>query len=155
MIKTLIVSGGNVEKEFLEKIYINNKFDNVIASDKGLEILDKCNINPNYIIGDFDSIDKNVLDKYMDNINIEIKRLNPEKDYTDTHMAVKLSLELKSTNIIILGATGTRIDHMLANINILKEALDKNVDCRIIDSANEIQLINKKTVLNTQKKEEQ
>ena len=54
--KTLIVSGGNVGKEILNKTIKNNNFNNIIAVDKGLEILDECNIQPNYIIGDFDSV---------------------------------------------------------------------------------------------------
>lgn len=145
--KTLIVTGGNVEEKFLNEIYSNYKFDNIIASDKGLEILDKQGITPNYIIGDFDSIDRKILDKYTNNKNIEIRKLNPEKDYTDTHEALKLGVEIKSIKIIILGGIGTRIDHVLANIHILKEALENGIECKIVDSRNEIQLINKKTIL--------
>lgn len=149
--RTLIVSGGNVEEKFLNEIYSNYEFDNIIASDKGLEILDKQGIAPNYIIGDFDSIDEKILDKYVNNRSIEIRRLNPEKDYTDTHMALKLAIEIKSREIVILGGIGTRIDHILANIHILKEALENRVKCKILDSRNEIQLINKKTILKLDK----
>lgn len=147
MIKTLIVSGGNIEKDCLIKIYETNKFDHIIASDRGLETLDKYNIIPNYIIGDFDSIDRKILNKYINNKDIIIKKLNPEKDYTDTHMALKLAIELKSTDITIFGAIGTRIDHTIANIHILKETLEKGIECRIVDNRNEIQLINKKVIL--------
>lgn len=149
--KTLIVSGGNVEEELLNEIYLNNKFDNIIASDRGLEVLDKQGITPNYIIGDFDSIDRKILDKYINNKNIEIRKLNPEKDYTDTHMALKLGVEIESKEIIILGGLGTRIDHTIANIHILKEALENGIECKIVDSRNEIQLINKKTILKIDK----
>lgn len=151
MVRTLIVSGGNIEEECFNKIYNNNKFKYIIASDKGLEILDKYNIIPNYIIGDFDSIDKNILSKYINNKEIVIRKLNPEKDYTDTHMAIKLSIELNSTDVTILGAIGTRIDHTIANVHILKETLEKGIDCRIVDNRNEIQLINKKAVLEMDK----
>ncbi len=151
MVKTLIVSGGNVEKNCFNQIYLSNKFDYVIASDRGLEVLDKYNVKPNYIIGDFDSINKRILDKYINNKDIAIKNLNPEKDYTDTHMAIKLAIELKSTDITILGAIGNRIDHTISNIHVLKETLDKAIECRIIDSRNEIQLINKKTILKINK----
>lgn len=151
MVKTLIVSGGNVEEECFNQIYQSNKFDYIIASDKGLEILDKYNITPNYIIGDFDSIDKNILSKYINNKEIVIRKLNPEKNYTDTHMAIKLAIELNSTDVTILGAIGTRIDHTIANVHILKEPLEKGICCRIIDNRNEIQLINKKTVLEMDK----
>ena len=143
MIKTLIVTGGNCNEVILKKIIKENRFNNIIASDRGLEVLDKCNIMPNYIIGDFDSINTKILDKYIRNEKIKIIKLNPEKDYTDTHMAIKLAIEIKSTNIILLGATGTRIDHVFGNIHVLKEALDNNIECKIIDEKNEIQLINK------------
>jgi len=145
MIKTLIVSGGNVEENILDNL--KNEFKYIIASDRGLEELDKFNIIPNYIIGDFDSIDNKILNKYINNKDIKIMELNPEKDYTDTHMALKLALELKSTDITIIGAIGTRLDHTIANIHILKEALGKNIECKILNSRNEIQLISKKTIL--------
>lgn len=151
MVKTLIVSGGNVEEECFNKIYQSNKFEYIIASDKGLETLDKYNVLPNYIIGDFDSIDKNILNKYINNKEIATRELNPEKDYTDTHMAIKLAIELNSTDITILGAIGTRIDHTIANVHILKETLEKGIDSRIVDNRNEIQLIDKKTVLEIDK----
>ena len=147
MTRTLIVSGGEVEEKLFKEINLNNKFECIIASDRGLEVLDKFNVIPNYIIGDFDSIDKNVLEKYINNKGIVIKRLNPEKDYTDTHMAIKLAIELESKEITVLGAIGTRIDHTIANIHILKECLEKNIECRIINKNNEIQLINRKTTL--------
>lgn len=150
MIKTLIVSGGNVEDNILDSL--KDEFNYIIASDRGLEVLDKFNVVPNYIIGDFDSIDKNILEKYINNKDIIIKELNPEKDYTDTHMAIKLAIELNSKQITIIGAIGTRIDHTIANIHIIKETLDNNVECKIIDERNEIQLINKRTTLEKDEK---
>ncbi len=146
MINTVIVTGGEETEEYFKNIFYNNKFQNIIAVDKGLEILDKCNIEPNYIIGDFDSINKNIFLKYC-NKDIEIIKLNPEKDYTDTHMAIKLAIDLKSTDIIIIGAIGTRIDHVLGNINILKECMDNGIDAKIVNFNNEIKLINKNTTI--------
>ena len=44
MIETLIVTGGNIENKCFNEIYLSNKFDYIIASDKGLEALDTYNI---------------------------------------------------------------------------------------------------------------
>lgn len=143
MVKTLIVSGGSVNLNFLKTVIEENKFNNIIGSDKGLEALDKCNIKPNYIIGDFDSINSDILNKYLNIKEIKIIRLKPEKDFTDTHMALKLAIDLKSTQITIVGGIGTRIDHTMANISILKEALDNNVSCKLLNENNDISLINK------------
>ncbi len=140
--KTLIVTGGKINKSFLKNHLQTNKYDIIIAVDKGAEELAHIEIQPNYIVGDFDSIDKEVLAKY-EKSNIKVKRLIPEKDLTDTQSALELAIELQSTDITIVGAIGTRMDHTMANIHILKEALDKNIPARIINDNNEIMLINK------------
>lgn len=139
MKQTLIVTGGSININWFQNWLKEKNFDYIIAVDKGLEALDLLKIEPNYIIGDFDSINKTVLDKYKYNIIT----LNKEKDFTDTHMALKLAIKLKSNEITIIGGTGTRIDHTLANIHILKEALDSNIKCTILDKNNKIFLIDK------------
>lgn len=143
---TLIVTGGNVNTEFLKKILEENKFETIIAADKGLEALNKINVMPKYIIGDFDSVNKTTLNQY-ENKNIEITYLKPEKDFTDTHMAIKLAIEKRAKHITIIGATGTRMDHTLANIHALNETLQNNVPTEIINENNRIMLINKKAKL--------
>lgn len=147
--KTLIISGGNVTKEILKDVLENNSFDNIIAVDKGLEILDECKIEPNYIIGDFDSVNTRIVNRYN---NANIIKLNPEKDFTDTHMAIKLALEIKSSYIVILGAIGTRIDHTIANIHVLKECMERKIMCEIINENNKIMLINKSCYIDLDKK---
>lgn len=123
-IMALIISGGELEEEFLLEFIKNKQIDYIIAVDRGLEVLDKIHLEPNYIIGDFDSVNRDILkkDKYS---KTQIIKLNPEKDYSDTHMALKLALDLNSEIVYIIGAMGKRIDHALANIHILKEALEK------------------------------
>lgn len=146
--KTLIISGGDVTKQILENTLKNSNFDNIIAVDKGLEILNKCKIQPNYIIGDFDSVNKDLIQKYKNN---KIIKLNPEKDFTDTHMAIKLALKLKSNYITIIGAIGTRMDHTIANIHILKECIERKIMCEIINQNNKITLIDKPCYINLEK----
>lgn len=104
--------------------------------------MDKLKKQPNYIVGDFDSINRKILEKY-EKKDIEIKRLIPEKDFTDTHSALNLAIEIKSKKITIIGAIGTRLDHTFANIHILKEATEQDIDVKIINENNEIELINK------------
>lgn len=139
---TLIVTGGKINKKTAKEYIKTNKYDIIIAVDKGLELLDYFKIEPNYILGDFDSIKKEILEKY-EKTNINIIRLNPEKDLTDTHSAINLAINLNSTKIDILGAIGTRIDHTIANIHTLKIAIDNNINIKIINENNEITLINK------------
>jgi len=144
MNRTLIITGGNIDEQFLAN-EVKQNYETIIAVDRGLEAAQKLGIHINHIVGDFDSVNPDILTKYKENVIIH--KLNPEKDYTDTHMALKLAINLGSKDITIIGWSGTRIDHMLGNIHIMKEAIEKNVICRLINKTNEIQLINKKTIL--------
>ena len=140
---TIIISGGNIDIEFLNKTLTNFSYDNIIAVDKGLETLYLLKILPTHIVGDFDSVNETIINFYNTK-NIPIHKYNPEKDYTDTDIAIKLAISLNSTNITIIGATGTRLDHTLANIHILCNCLEKKISCEIIDPHNKIYLIDSK-----------
>lgn len=146
--KTLIVTGGNLNKEFLIDTIRNINFETIIAVDNGLKILNQVGERPNHIVGDFDTVNKEILELYVNDTSIAIHKFNPIKDNTDTDIAIRLAVELMSDEIIIVGAIGSRIDHVLGNIQVLKYALDNNVKCKIIDENNEIELINKMTILN-------
>ena len=142
--RTIIITGGNINKEFLLKFLQENKYNKIISVDKGLEFLDEINIKPDYIIGDFDSVNHEILNKYK---NLPITYLKPEKDFTDTHMALKFAIEQGTKILTIIGGTGTRLDHSLANIHILKETLENNIQAEIIDENNKIVLLNKNAII--------
>jgi thiamine pyrophosphokinase len=132
----LILSGGKLYSDWLKQWLEENNAAYCIAADRGLETADSMGLDVDLILGDYDSVDKNVLDP-------------PEKDYTDTHLAVKKAVEkivsegLKdSTEIYIAGATGTRLDHTLTNIFVLDEALRAGVSAFIIDRYNKIYIKN-------------
>ena len=131
--KALIVTGGDIKLDLLKKYGEEYKKETIIAVDKGLEKLSKLNIVPTHIVGDFDSISKEILEPYQANKQIIFHKYNPEKDNTDTDIAIRLAIQLKSEAITILGALGKRMDHSLANIHILKYALDSKIPCQIID----------------------
>ena len=142
----LIVTGGYIDKALLLKLVEEKKDYYIIGVDKGLEALDANNIVPDLAVGDFDSADIKIREKYADNDNTIL--LNPVKDSTDTHVAVKKALKLKPKSIAIVGATGKRIDHMLGNIGLLKICLDNGIDnAFILDNNNKIRIINKDTVI--------
>lgn len=70
-----------------------------------------------------------------------LHQYNPEKDYTDTDIALQLAIKLKSSNITIIGALGKRMDHAISNIHILKYALEAKIPCQILDIHNRIYLV--------------
>ena len=124
---------------------------NIIVCDRGLEALYKLKIIPNHVVGDFDSVSPEILEFYKKQSQIIFHTYHAEKDNTDTDIALKLAIRLKSSKITIMGALGKRIDHALANIHILKDALEANIPCQIIDEHNRIYLINKEITLEKDK----
>lgn len=147
MSKTVIISGGMLDEGFAEKVLEANPEAYIIAVDKGLEHLYNHKIEPQYIVGDFDSIDPKVIDYYRKETNIPIREYNPVKDATDTEIALRLGITLGSKEMILLGATGGRIDHLWANVQTLSVACDAGVNACILDEKNKIWVTNKSCVL--------
>ncbi len=143
----LIVTGGNVDLNLIIDYLNKNKKSLIIAVDKGLEALNSLNIIPHHIVGDLDSVNQEILKHYKGITQIEFHQYNSEKDYTDTEIALKLAIDLNVSSITIIGSTGTRIDHTLANIHILTYALDSKIPCYILDDNNKIYLINNSILL--------
>ena len=137
---TLILAGGNLSLPFLENVIKEHAGATIIAADRGLEACMKLQIEPDYVIGDFDSLDEQVKDAFLaDRRNVT--KLNPIKDDTDSEAALHLAFEKTKGDIFLLGGTGTRLDHVLGNIQSLYLALEKGVDCEILDEHNRIRLI--------------
>lgn len=138
MSEILIITGGSVDYDWAEKWISTRHFDYIIAADSGLVHADLLGIRVNYILGDYDSVDEKVLEKYMD--NTEIVTYPKEKDYTDTDIAIKKALEMMPEKISIIGATGSRYDHAMNNIFNMKQLLNNGIDCAIYDRNNKIYL---------------
>lgn len=143
MSKTIIISGGVIDEEFIGKILAGEEGAYVIGVDRGVEYLYHHGIMPQYIVGDFDSIDPEIIAYYRNETNVAIREFNPIKDATDTEIAIRLGITLGSREMIILGATGGRIDHLWANIQTLGVACKAGVKAYILDDKNKIYVIDK------------
>lgn len=145
--KIVIVSGGELEEEFVFSVLEKMMPDYVIGVDKGMEFLYHHDIMPDYIVGDFDSVDARVADYYRNETNVPIREFHPVKDASDTEIAIQLALTLGCEKMVILGATGGRIDHLWANVQSLTVPYHAGIDARILDRQNSIRLIGRETVL--------
>lgn len=146
MCHVLIITGGHLELDFAKDYCEQLSYDKVFAVDRGLEYVDALGLRPDYILGDFDSVDKTLLTSYQKQIDSgsldAIIEYHPvKKDAADTELAVLKAIEDGVGCITILGATGIRLDHVLANIGLLSLVSEKNVDCQIVDSCNRIRLL--------------
>ena len=105
--------------------------DIVIAADAVIKHLEKANITPDCIIGDFDSLGAKPEGK-------NVIALKPEKDVTDMHAAVEIGIEKGFSRFVIYGATGGRLDHTLANIQLLASLAERGIKAVIKDGETEI-----------------
>ena len=172
MIDTIIVSGGDIQSDFalcfLKKNIEKAGRENVrlIAADRGLEFFLDYLILPDVVIGDFDSLSedgKNFLEMQNEDIPyggmlewklqkgegkvVEVVRLRPEKDDSDTQSAMNYAIQNGAKEIVILGVTGNRVDHLMANFGLLILAQKQDTEVALADRYNYMKLIPSGTIL--------
>lgn len=150
--KTLIISGGKTDMDFAKNYVGNNSFDTVVCADSGLDTAYKLGLKVDFFMGDFDSVSSEVLSSYIDkkiqnSIDAQFVKYPEQKDATDTELVLDFVLENEPSLVVMLGATGGRIDHLLANIGILLKALKEDVETYIVDRYNKICMIDRSTIL--------
>lgn len=161
--KIYIIAGGHIDDTFVKGLLCDkkgNKKDDIyiVAVDRGLECLFRLQINPDEVIGDFDSVSdearlaigldpkkkssKKAEDSFtFDILPYHIRQLNVHKDQTDTEEAVRFAMRYLRGDIILLGATGSRIDHVLGNISILGLGILSGFNIILMDEHNKVSLV--------------
>lgn len=134
----LIGSGGSPDNKKLKDEI--KKSDYVVAIDGGTNYLKDIGEVPNILIGDLDSINDEAL-KFIEDKKIETLKFPSEKDYTDMELGIEYLIDKNVDEIVIFGATGTRLDHTLANILLLEYISKKGLFGRIEDKNNTIYLV--------------
>lgn len=118
-----------------QEIYIEGDY---IGVDRGAIHLIYNNYPLKIAIGDFDSVNCSELQLIKNQTKTFIK-LNPVKDYSDLEYCLQyLSDNYEYDKIYCYGALGSRMDHTIANINLLY----KFDNLYLIDSLNEISVLN-------------
>lgn len=107
----LLCASPYVNKEYVSSQILSDDF--IICADGGYDLAKSINVVPNIVIGDFDSASSA-------NITGNVIKLPVKKDDTDTMMCIKYALKNNYKDILILGATGARLDHTIANLISLK-----------------------------------
>ena len=102
--------------------------DFCIFCDSGLRHLPFLQAEPGLIVGDFDSHEKPTTET-------EIIELPCEKDDTDTFYAAKEAIRRGYDDFLLVGVTGERMDHTLANFSILQylDTAGKKYPCILLE----------------------
>lgn len=138
--KVIIIAGGTPPSLKLLKEEIKDSAI-IISADSGANCLYDYKISPQYLLGDFDSINKDVLN-FFSSSNCKIESFPKDKDYTDSELALSKAKDLDANEIAFLGCSGSRLDHTLGNIGLLLKCLNSNIKSYIRDENNYIELIN-------------
>ncbi len=103
--------------------------DCVICADGGAKVAAACSIQPNFWIGDGDSL--------AGDVSVENRVVLPcEKDYTDLHCAVDLALEKGFETLYLCAVSGGRLDHYLGNLCLLEYIFDRGAVGVLADAQN-------------------
>ena len=104
-----IVGAMPLEPELVPRL---REGDVLIAADGGYAALTAAGLTPHLVAGDFDS-----LGRVPEHHNVH--RLPCVKDDTDIGYAIKAGLEQGCTRFLLLGGVGGRLDHTIANLQLL------------------------------------
>lgn len=131
-----ILAGGPVM--YLPNLHHYDVSDCIwVGVDRGVFTLLSMGIKPIYAFGDFDSVTKEELEIVEGEIQ-HLHKYVPEKDETDLELALQWSMKQSVNKINIFGATGGRLDHFFANVQLLSQAFSVmgNSEISIIDHKN-------------------
>ena len=106
MKRCLIITGGKLDLSFAGSFLEQETFDKIIAVDAGLEAVKALGLEPDMVVGDFDTVKPGILQYYRQKEHIIWDTHQPEKDETDTELALLKAQAMGCTHIVILGATG-------------------------------------------------
>ena len=132
--KVFLLLNGEVPK----KLPNVSLYDLVCATDGAYHYLEKNNIIPDFISGDFDSID--IIPKHIDVIQTH------NQDFTDFDKILQILFDKGYYRIDIYGASGKEQDHFLGNLNTAIQ-WKKKLKLTFFDDYSSYFLTDKKTIV--------
>jgi thiamine pyrophosphokinase len=140
----VVVCNGRIsDYGVYDKYFENAKL--VICADGGAFHLRQFGIVPDILLGDFDSID--ISDYEFFSSKTSVLKYPVKKDQTDSEIAVTLAAEKGCNPIYLIGASGSRMDHTLANLMLMFRFLDRGITCIVADENNEVYALRNTIVL--------
>lgn len=108
--------------------------DLVVCADGGYDLAKKEGITPSVVIGDMDSTNEKAYD-------CPAVTAPAEKDETDTLLCIMHGIKQGFSDFVIVGGIGGRLDHTMANLQLLSYCADKGVSARIADADTDVFMV--------------
>jgi thiamine pyrophosphokinase len=145
--KALLIANGVLpDAKLLRKLAASS--DLVVCADGGAAHAVRLGLQPDVIIGDLDSLPASARKRLTRAKIIESRNQN----FADLEKALRYVLGKKPTSVTVVGATGARIDHTIANISLLKK-YHRRTRLKFIDPTGELQIIEGKEKFRTRRSE--
>ncbi|MBC2329851.1 thiamine diphosphokinase [Listeria swaminathanii] len=116
--KIIHIMVGGPASEIPDLAQYTNADISWVGVDRGAKRLLDRGIIPTIAMGDFDSLTTEELADLKTKVD-EVLEFPAEKDETDTEIGLSWAMEQEPDKIRIFGATGGRLDHLLANLMML------------------------------------
>jgi thiamine pyrophosphokinase len=113
------------------------KDDYIICADGGTRHARTLGIEPDLIIGDLDSADQEVIQRFRVD-GVDVASYPQDKNETDLELAIERAIKLNPQEILIVAALGGRLDQTLANIGLLSDPRLAEFHVRLDDGVEEI-----------------
>jgi thiamine pyrophosphokinase len=113
------------------------KDDYIICADGGTRHALTLGIEPDLIIGDLDSADQQVIQRFRVD-GVHVASYPQDKNETDLELAIEQAIKLNPQKILIVAALGGRLDQTLANIGLLSDPRLAEFHVRLDDGVEEI-----------------
>lgn len=135
----LVLLGGPVPNENLIYSQVQGA-QHIVAVDKGIEVALKYAIRPHVAVGDMDSVSMDALEQ-LKSMGVEMICAPAQKDETDAQLALDYAVQHGATSIVMLCGTGARLDHTMANLQLLVRMAKRGVKAVLLDDTHEIRAV--------------
>jgi len=137
--RAVIFANGDLGGQITPKGIVTGS-DLIIAADGGAEHCRVLDMVPDYIIGDFDSIEQEDL-RYFQSEGSKVIQHPADKDYTDLELAVIHAQSCGVNEIFVFGGLGNRWDQSIANILLLASSILEDLDVRLVEANQMIRVL--------------
>ncbi|MBO8167924.1 MAG: thiamine diphosphokinase [Thermoanaerobacteraceae bacterium] len=144
-----VVTNGNLEA-IAELKKTAARTAALVCVDGAADSLKKCGLIPDVLIGDFDSIEPETKEE-LEQHGVMLESYPPEKDFTDTELALKYCANHGAKTVYLFGALGSRLDHSLANILLCVKAKEWGLHLIIVTGTGRAQIVDKRLQLSGHK----
>ena len=136
MVCVIIAAGPSVDFDRLGTIGQNREAFFILCADGGFYHAKAANLLPDLLVGDLDSLAEIDLPS-----GVDTRRLNPQKDVTDSRECIRIGVSMGFRTFELHGMLGGRIDHALSNLSDLYYINNLGAGARMYDALCTVELV--------------